>query len=189
MLLALSAPAAAEPSEPAPLRFSVRHDALDLAFRRLTLQAEVAVAGPFAIEVAPSWIFGSAASGLDEQGFSVAANAVFYLAARALRGLWLKAHFAYENFRAVATNPHDASLVSAPARASSAVLGVLFGDTWVIPRSGGFTLSGGLGVGVATAPKIDLGTALGTPKEAHASLYEGLDRVRLLGSLALGVAF
>jgi len=185
-------PPSPPPPAPVNLRWSVRMDPFELVMRRLTFQAEVAIVKFFAIEVAPSWIFSSPYSGVDEKGFTVAANAVFYLSGTAFRGLWLKAHFAYENFNATFTNPNASDLVGQPQRASSAILGVLFGDTFVVPRSGGFALSGGIGVGVATAGKMTL-AAPGDPARGIApvstDLYEGFDRVRLLGTLGLGVAF
>ena len=180
------------PPKPANLRWSLRFDPFELVMRRLAFQAEVVVIGPFAIEIEPSWIFGSPYSGVDQKGLSVAANAVFYLSGVGLRGMWLKAHVAYENFSATLTHPDDASLTSAPTRLSSAILGVMFGDTFVIPRSGGFALSGGIGVGVATAGKTTL-TVAGDPARqlgpVTTTLYEGFDKVRLLGALGLGVAF
>lgn len=182
------------PPKPANLRWSLRFDPFELLMRRLTFQAEIAIAGPFAIEVAPSWIFGSPYSGIDEKGFTIAGNAVFYLSGQPFRGLWLKAHFAYENFSATYANPFDSTgaLASAPKRFGSAILGAMFGDTFVVPKSGGFALSGGIGVGVATAGKATL-NAPGDPTRnipgASATLYEGFDRVRILGMLGLGVAF
>jgi hypothetical protein len=155
-------------------------------YRRLTFQGEVAIYKLFALEVVPSWIFGSPASGVDEKGFAIAGRAVFYLSGEAFRGFWLKAHVGYENFSATVSNPNDASDVSAPQQQGSAVLGVLFGDTWVIPRDGGFALSGGIGIGYATAPKATLNTPSGL---YSATLYDGFDKVRLLGSVGLGVAF
>jgi hypothetical protein len=168
----------------------VRYDPFDLIERRLTFQGEVAIYKFFAVEVLPTWIWGSPYSGVDGKGFAVAARAGFYLSGEALRGLWLKAHFGYESYSATFANPGDPSDVTAPARLSSGVFGALFGDTWVIPRSGGFALSGGFGVAVATAKPVTLtthGTALAPA--AQTTLYDGFDRVRLLGSLALGVAF
>lgn len=180
------------PPPPASLRWSLRFDPFELVMRQLTFQGEVYVAGPFAIEVAPSWIFGSPYAGIDKRGVSIAANAVFYLSGMGLRGMWLKAHVAYENFSATLTHSVAPDLVSTPRRFSSAILGAMFGDTFVIPRSGGFALSAGIGVGFATAGK----TVLTTPSDParglgaeQTTLYDGFDKVRLLGSLGLGVAF
>jgi hypothetical protein len=171
------------PPKPESLRWSLRFDPFELVMRQLSFQGEVYVAGPFAIEVAPSWIFGSPYSGIDKKGVSVAANAVFYLSMMGLRGMWLKAHFAYENYAVQLTD--EAGGTSTKERLSSAILGAMFGDTFVIPRSGGFALSAGIGVGAATAPKKTLTTSNGVT----ATLYDGFDKVRLLGSLGLGVAF
>lgn len=171
------------PPPPTTLRWSLRFDPFELVMRQLTFQGEVYVAGPFAIEVAPSWIFGSPYAGIDKKGVSIAGNAVFYLSMMGLRGMWLKAHFAYENYSAKLTD--EAGGTSKSERLSSAILGAMFGDTFVIPRSGGFALSAGIGVGAATAPKKTLTTSNGVT----ATLYDGFDKVRLLGSLGLGVAF
>jgi hypothetical protein len=150
----------------------------------------VAIYKLLALEVLPSWIFGSPTSGVDAKGFSVAGRAVFYLSGEAFRGFWLKAHFGYESYSATLTNPADASDFTTPQRLSSAILGVLFGDTWVIPRDGGFALSGGIGIAFATAGKVTLttnGSAIAAP--AQVTFYDGFDKVRLLGSVGLGVAF
>jgi hypothetical protein len=185
-------PPAPPPLPPACCRWSIRYDPFDLILRRLTIDAEVAIAGPFALALAPSWIFGSPYGGLDDKGFSVAANAVLYLSGKALRGLWVAAHVAYENHTATLANPLAAHLVGPPVRLSSAILGALFGSSLVFGQGGGFALSGGVGVGVATAGEAVI-TAPGDPSRgipaASATLYDGFDKVRLLGTLGLGVAF
>lgn len=168
----------------------MRYDPFDLVYRRMTFQGEIAIYKLFAIEIVPTWIFGSPSSGLDEKGFAIAGRAVFYLSGEALRGFWLKAHFGYENFSATFTNPGDANDVSDPQHFGSAIIGVLFGDTWVIPKDGGFALSGGIGIGYATAGKATIttkGNGLNGPVQT--TLYDGFDKVRLLGSVGLGVAF
>jgi hypothetical protein len=156
--------------------------------RRLTFEAEVAIVKFFALEVAPSWIFGSPYDNVQESGFDISANAAFYISGEALRGFWLKAHFEYETFDAYIQNPDPGmSMDHSPSqKLGSAIVGALFGDTWVIPRSGGFALSGGIGVGYATAPTV----TLTTPSMAYSTqLYSGFDKVRLLGTVGLGVAF
>ncbi len=173
------------PPPPKLLRWSLRYDPFELIERRLSFQAEVAVVKFFAIEIAPMWIFGSPYSNVDSKGFAIDANAAFYLSGEALRGFWLKAHFGYENFSATFTNPDNPMDVSPSQRLGSAIVGALFGDTFIIPRSGGFALSGGIGVGYATAPQANLTT----PTGVQTQLYTGFDKVRLLGSIGLGVAF
>jgi hypothetical protein len=175
------------PPRPPPklLRWSLRYDPFDLISRRLTFQAEVAVYKLFALELDPSWIFGSPYSNVSGAGFALAGNAVFYLSGEAFRGMWLKARVGYESYTAVFTNPMNAMDMSLGTRLSSAVLGVLFGDTLVIPFNGGFALSGGIGVAFATAGAA----TLATPDGAATTLYTGFDKVRLLGSIGLGVAF
>jgi hypothetical protein len=177
---------------PAPksLRWSLRYDPFDLIERRMTFQGEIAIYKLFTIEIVPSWIWGSPYSGVNAGGFALAGRAVFYLSGEAFRGLWLKAQAGYEGYTASFTNPGDSTSSSPSQRLSSAVLGVLFGDTWVIPRDGGFALSGGIGIAFATANKVTL-TAPGTANApgAQTTLYDGFDKVRLLGSIGLGIAF
>ncbi len=178
------------PPPPKPLRWSLRYDPFELIDRHLTFQAEVAIYKFFALELVPAWIFGSAYGGVDEKGFSVSLRPAFYLSGEAMRGFWLKGEIGYESFSATLTNPGDAMDVSAPQRLGSAILGILFGDTWVIPRDGGFALSGGVGVAVATASAVTLATpGSQTAGIATQTLYSGLDKVRLLGTVGLGVAF
>jgi hypothetical protein len=178
------------PPPPKPLRWSARYDPFDLIQRRLTLQGEIAIYKLFALEVDPSWIFGSPYSGISGKGYAIAGRAVFYLSGEAFRGFWLKAQAGYERYTATLTNPNDSSDVSPPQRVGSAVLGVLFGDTWVIPRDGGFALSGGIGFGYATASKVTLTTPVSSvAPQAQATLYDGFDKFRLLGTLGMGVAF
>jgi hypothetical protein len=168
----------------------LRYDPFDLVYRRVTFQGEVAIYKLFALEVVPTWIFGSATSGVDAKGYALAGRAVFYLSGQAFRGFWLKAHVGYESYTATFTNPGDVNDVSSPTHLASAIIGVLFGDTWVIPRDGGFALSGGLGIGFATAGKVPLTanhSSFASPAEI--TLYDGFDKVRLLGSVGLGVAF
>jgi hypothetical protein len=181
------------PPPPAkPLRWSVRYDPFDLIERRITFEGEIAVYKFFALEVVPTYIFGSPYGGVSGQGFALAGRANFYLSGEAFRGFWLKAHVGYENYSATLTNPADPTDVSAPQRLGSAILGVLFGDTWVIPRNGGFALSGGIGIAFATASKVTLttnGNGVTGAEPAQTTLYDGFDKVRLLGSVGLGVAF
>ena len=184
--------------EPSCCRWSLRFDPFDLVMRRMSFQAEVAVWGPIALEVNPTWIWGGEPyGGADKKGFAVSADAVFYLSGHAFHGWWLKAHGEYENFSATYANSTqptagDPTLVSPAKRLSSGVFGALIGSTLVFGNNGGFTLSGGIGVGVATAGETTLtapGSADGRISAESVQLYTGLDRVRLLGSLALGVAF
>jgi hypothetical protein len=184
------APPPPPPPPPKPLRWSLRYDPFDLVYRRLTFQGEVGIYKLFALEVVPTWIFGSSTSGVDAKGFAIAGRAVFYLSGEAFRGFWLKAHVGYESYTATLTNPGDATDMSLPQRLGSAIIGVLFGDTWVIPRDGGFALSGGIGIAYATASKVTLTTLGNSPAgQAQVTLYDGFDKVRLLGSVGLGVAF
>jgi hypothetical protein len=73
----------------------------------------------------------------------------------------------------------------------------------VFPGKGGFALNGGIGIGVATADPVKLVVEPCTPSSDPATCPLGADdgdatffdyydktgRIKLLGSLALGVAF
>jgi hypothetical protein len=173
-------------------RWSARFDPFDLLFRRLTFQGEVGIIGPLSIEVTPSWIFGSPYENIDAKGYSLGANVTFYfISGKAFQGMWLKAHFAYEDFTAVLTNPADENL-SASLPLSSGVLGGMIGSTSVWGRDGGFVVSGGIGIGVALAEPVTL-IAPGDPARripgVETTFYEKLDKIKLLGSVGLGVAF
>jgi hypothetical protein len=192
-------PAGPPPPPPEPpsrcCRWSVRYNPFDLIDRRLSFETEVAVAGPFAVEFDPSWIFGSATQGLDEKGVELGGRAVFYLMGKPMRGLWLKAHASYERYEATYTNQSPSNAdgkLKASKTLASAILGALIGSSWVIGHDGGFTLTGGIGIGVATAPTTSI-TAPGDVNRgiapARIDFYDKADRIRLLGSLSLGATF
>jgi hypothetical protein len=175
-------------------RWSIRYNPFDLINRRASFEAEVAVAGPFALEFDPSWIFGTSTDGLDEKGVELGGRAVFYIFGKPMRGFWVKAHASYERYDATYTNPatpNDPKL-KASKTLGSAILGALIGSSWVIGKDGGFTLSGGVGVGATTAAQTSIvapGDATRNVAPAQIDFYDKSDRVRLLGSLALGATF
>jgi hypothetical protein len=185
------------PAEPPPhcCRWSLRYNPFDLIDRRLSFEAEILVAGPFALEFDPSWIFGSSTDHLDEKGVELGGRAVFYILGKPMRGLWIKAHASYERYDATFSNPDPKNAdgkLKASKTLSSAILGALIGTSWVIGRDGGFTLSGGVGIGAATAPETSLtapGDASRNISPAIIDFYAKADRIRLLGSLSLGVTF
>ncbi len=185
------------PAEPPSrcCRWSVRYNPFELIDRRLSFEAEVAVAGPFAIEFDPSWIFGSSTDGLDEKGVELGGRAVFYIFGKPMRGLWVKAHASYERYNATFTNQSPGNgdgKLKAQRSLASAILGALIGSSWVIGKDGGFTLSGGVGIGVATAPQTSIvapgDLTRGIPPD-QIDFYSKADRIRLLGSLSLGATF
>ncbi len=90
---------------------------------------------------------------------------------------------------------------------NSFIVGLMVGSTHVFGRRGGFAISGGIGIGVALAEKASLAVmpcteADVTAKDPHCpkaeaegasglaqSYYDEAARIRLIGSLGLGVAF
>src|SRR5262249_19686925 len=152
---------AGPPPPPAPkpstcCRWSVRMNPFDLIFRRLSFEGEVAIIGPLSVEVNGSWIFGALDENLDEKGYAFGTNVGFYFmnvgntSVKPLQGMWLKAHFGYENYRATLTNP-DLQTSTTSSRLGSAILGAMIGSSTVFGQNGGFALSGGIGIGVALA--------------------------------------
>lgn len=185
-----------QPPKDAPCcRWSIRVDPFNLIFRRLTFQAEVRIVGPLAIEFTPSWIFGSPYEDIETEGYSLGGNLVFYFMSigsrKQMQGMWLKAHATYEHFDAELTNRYLTSSKSTTP-VGTAILGGMIGSSTVFGQNGGFVLSGGIGIGVATSDPVTL-TAPGDPKrnipDYQATLFEKIDKIRLLGSFGLGVEF
>ena len=182
-----------KPSRPSCCRWSARFDPFDLLFRRMTFEGELALVGPLAIEIAPSWIWGSPSENLDTTGFALAGNLAVYVQGDALKGFWIKGHLAYESFEATLTHPGFDG-ITGKADVSSAIVGGMLGSTSVFGRNGGFAISGGIGIGVALSDPVTV-TADPTPLDedngdsVSATYYDKIDKIQLLGSLALGVAF
>ncbi len=212
---------------PSCCRWSLRYDPFDLLTRRVTVVGEVAIANlPLSIEVSPKYIFGSTANELDERGFGVAARVAWYPGGVALRGVWVKAHAEYENFRATLTRDDGATQIagaygkadpancdadSAPGTCSrgvaSTILGLMVGSTQVFGPSGGFAISGGIGIGAALAGSQTLGVLPCTASDVSGknpncttaepngspglsyTYYDNSSRIRLLGTLGIGVVF
>ncbi|MCC6551471.1 MAG: hypothetical protein IT372_00430 [Polyangiaceae bacterium] len=179
-----------KPSRPSCCRWSVRFDPFDLLFRRMTFEGEVAIIGPLTLEIQPSWIWGSPSENLDTTGFALGGNVGVYVSGDALKGFWIKGHAGFETFEATLTHPDDPDAVDQKT-VSSAIVGGMLGSTSVFGRNGGFAISGGIGIGVALADPV---TLTATPANENigaisATDYDKIDKIQLLGSLALGVAF
>lgn len=202
------------PPKPSPsscCRFSVRFNPFDLLLRRMTIEAEVAVIGPLTIEIVPSWIWGSPYPLQETRGFALAGRFGGYFSGKPNRGFWLKGHVGYESFAVEVVNERTMARTFSTENVKSPVLGGMIGSSTVFGRNGGFIISGGLGIGVATAsrqtvtacasPKLvsDSGAPLLEPTECleqpegppdeRIHFYDKLGRMQLLGSFALGVAF
>jgi len=191
----------------------------------------VKIFGPLTVQLSPSWIFNSPAEGFEESGFDIGADIAWYPLAtfsdgRVMKGIWVKAHFEYEWFEATMfrdllgnetyTGVPDPELCDADSETGtctktiqSAIVGALFGGSWVYgSRAGGFIVSGGIGIGVALAetvalqvnPCTEADVTAGSPHctggaepagsaGLQATYYNKSDRIRLLGSLSLGIAF
>ncbi len=100
----------------------------------------------------------------------------------------------------------DSATGTCKRRVQSPIFGLLLGSTQVFGRKGGFALSGGIGVGAAIADATSLEVRPCSPTDVSAAdphcpaaeiggtalgfrYYDDTARVRLLGSLSLGVAF
>lgn len=182
-------PAPPPPKKSTCCRFAIRFDPFDLLFRRLSFQGEVAIIGPLAIEVEPSWIWGSGADNVDAHGFAIAGNVAFYLTGRAPQGFFIKATAAYENFVAVVTNP-DYKQSQASARIASPIFGGMIGSSTVFGKNWGFNISGGIGIGAATAGSQKIAApGKGDIPAYVVKFYDKGSVIQLLGSLGLGIAF
>jgi hypothetical protein len=190
----------------------------------VTVEAELAWGKlPFTTSLSPAWIFDSPADEVDERGFDIGLDLGWYPGGRPLRGFWVKAHGEYERFTSTVErrdaadnlvgkpNPEKCDADSEPGTCSktvgSLIVGVQIGSTHVFGQAGGFTISGGIGIGVAIAPPVKLevlpctaadvvdgdphcpGSEPEGSQGVMMSYYDEAGRIRLIGSLGLGVAF
>jgi len=184
----------------------VRYDPFDLLFRRVTLEGEINIWGPLALQLSPSWIFDSPAENMTEQGFDVSLDFVWYIQGQAFHGFWLKAHAEFEIFKATLEREISGSLAGIPnpdhcdadsetgtcsKTINTFVFGAMIGTSTVFGKDGGFAISGGIGIGVAVAPAVTLIVDSDTPDApgVETTYFDKSERIRLLGSLGLGIAF
>jgi hypothetical protein len=162
----------------------------DLLFRRVSLEAEVAIIGPMSIQLSPTWIFGSPAEGIDASGWALAGDVGVYFEGKALKGFWLKAHVGYESYTATLTHPLLPD-VTGSGDVSSAILGGMIGNTQIFGRDGGFSLSGGIGIGAALADPVSIVAVSNNPRVAsvEAVFYDKAGKIQILGTFGLGVTF
>src|SRR5262249_50470408 len=139
------------------------------------------------------FIWGSPAAHLQDKGWTLGGDVALYLEGTPLRGFFVKAHVAYESFTATLTYPAGATEASQDL--TTAMLGAIAGTTIVVgpyeARDGGFIVSAGMGLGIATAKPVTLHAASPTRARDYveATYFDGAGRLRLLGSLGLGAAF
>jgi len=179
----------------------------------VSFEGEIALGSlPLSIELAPSWIFDSPSQGVSNSGISLGARFGWYIQGDPLSGLFLKAHFAYEHYSSVlfgnldSNNPggtpasicdDDSEDGTCKRVVKSAIVGLMIGNSLVLPGDGGFALTGGIGIGVALAKPVDQRVEC-TESDALAgecdaivtrTIYDKTGRIQLLGSLSLGVTF
>jgi hypothetical protein len=137
------------------------------------------------------WIWGSPDEFMDASGFALAGNVVLYPGGKPMNGFWLKGYAGFETFDATLTHPTG---VSQEQSVSSPIFGLMLGSSNVFGRTGGFILAGGAGIGVATASSVNFGVEAFDPNyggvtRVEYTYYDKAGRIKLLTSLALGVAF
>lgn len=172
-------------------RWSARFDPFQLIYQRVALEAEVKIAGDFSIGLEPAWIWGSNQPNLDQKGAQVLGFVGWTFSGRTLRGFWLRAVGGFEAFDATLTHPNNKDATTKKA-ISSGIVGAMIGNSVVFGQDGGFTLSGGIGLGVATANKTDLtviDTTTKEPTKYTVTFYDDGGRFRLLGSLGIGITY
>jgi hypothetical protein len=213
------------PPEPEPecCFWSIRYDPFDLLFRRITFEAEIALGSlPLTLELVPSYIWSSPAEGVEEQGFDIGARFGWYIQGNAMRGFWLKAHLEFETFEAQLLrgdtqleqyygkpNPElcdaDSATGTCKRQLHNFIVGLMLGTSAVFPKSGGFIIHGGIGIGVSVVDAQRLQVDPCTQEDVNAGnphcpvadtgeilvndYFDKTGRIRLLGNLALGVAF
>lgn len=157
--------------------------------RRLSFEGELAIVGPLSVQVTPSWIFGSSDENMDASGWALGTAIGIYFEGKALRGFWLKAHAGYESFDATLTHPIQ-PVGPATKEVSSWIFGGSLGNTTVF-GDGGFSLSGGIGIGFATADPITIIAESKNPAQAPigAIFYGKSDSISILGTFGVGVTF
>jgi hypothetical protein len=150
----------------------------------------VAIWGPLSIQLAPSWIWGSPAAGVDASGWALAGNVGVYFQGKALQGFWLKGHVGYESFTATVTHPILSS-VTGTGDVSSMIVGGTIGNTQIFGRDGGFSISGGIGIGAALADPVSIIAVSNDPRVASAEFvfYDAAGKIQILGTFGLGVTF
>jgi len=157
--------------------------------RRLSFEGEVAVVGPLSVQLTPTWIFGSSTDNLDASGWAIGGDVGVYFEGKALRGFWLKGHVGYESFDATLSHPIQPK-AAVTKEVSSWIFGGTIGNTTIF-GDGGFSLSGGIGIGVATADPISIVAESKNPGvgDAVAVFYDKSGSISILGSFGVGVTF
>ncbi|MEJ7728635.1 MAG: hypothetical protein WKG00_05420 [Polyangiaceae bacterium] len=144
------------------------------------------------LEIEPSWIWGTLEEATDEKGFALGGNVGVYFGRTPLRGWWVKGHVAFETFEASLTSPDGRLTVS--ERITSPLLGAMIGSSSIWgpdhARDGGFILTTGVGIGAALADPVELvaANASGTGGN-RTEYYDGIGRLRFLGTVSIGAAF
>lgn len=176
--------------KPPPLHFAIRVNPFDLIMRRLSFEGEVTVWGPLTVGVMPSWVWGSPVDHVDEQGASVLGTVSVYFQGQALRGFFVRAFGGYEQVDATLSHPANAASKSTETL-QTGLFGAYFGNSTVFGEAGGFNLSGGIGLAVATSDPVTIDVSSGQAGVGNARVvyFDDASRFRVLGNVGLGIAF
>lgn len=156
----------------------------------MSFEGELAIVGPLSVQVTPSWIFGSSDEFMDASGWALGSAIGIYFEGKALRGFWLKAHAGYESFDATLSHSTLKEVAPVTKEVSSWIFGGSIGNTTVF-GDGGFSLSGGIGIGFATADPITIVVESNNPIVASEGrqFYGKSDSISILGTFGVGVTF
>ncbi len=155
----------------------------------MSFDGEVAIVGPLSVQITPTWIFGSSTDNVDASGWALAGDIGVYFEGKALRGFWLKGHVGYESFDATVTHPFQPK-APVTKEVSSWIFGGSIGNTTIF-GDGGFSLSGGIGIGVATADPVVIIAESKNPGMAPfgVEFYNKEGSISILGTFGVGVTF
>lgn len=179
---------------------SIRANPLDLIFSRVSLEGEYAPTRYLSVEIDPTYVFGvpgTKSSGFTAAGYTIGGRLGVWFQGHALRGWFLKGVAEYDHYQMKSS--FDST------QYGEGVVGAMLGSQTVFGRDGGFTLSGGIGIGyvvnqtdhgVLTGPESTAARALNQPiGQCGGTAFYGSfacateSSIRILGQFALGYTF
>lgn len=189
-------PQQSKPRPPPEPLLSIRINPIDLFFKRVTLEGELAVIDYLSVEVAMKYIFGDKSASKDatytSKAFEMSGRLGFWPGGTPLKGFFLKGTADYSRWSF--SSDLDSTSFGEPA------LGLLLGSQSIFGGSSGFTFSGGVGARYvfgaehpvyATGPDAAAGTkyscgGVDSKKYLACVDHTGPD---LIGQLAIGYTF